>query len=38
MANDFDEDLFACSMLDEAGAEAGTISPENARGAAFAGQ
>ena len=38
MANDFDEDLLACNMLDEAGAEAGTISPENARGAAFAGQ
>jgi len=38
MANDFDEDLLACSMLDEAGAEAGTISPENARGAAVAGQ
>ena len=38
MANDFDEELLACNMLDEAGAEAGTISPENARGAAFAGQ
>ena len=38
MANDFDEELLACNILDEPGAEAGTISPENARGAAFAGQ
>jgi len=38
MANASDEKSLACNMLDEPGAEAGTISPENARGAAFVGQ